>query len=115
MLTGHASIDWNPARIRLFEGAERIVDVVPEEIWHASSVLPVIGPVSEQWPGLGATGTWSEARLAERKKDGYRRFRIASKIKESDNITSFCLTPADGSPVDAHRSGQFLPIRLQEK
>lgn len=114
VLTGRASIDWNPERIRLFEGAERIVDVVPEEIWHASSVLPVIGPVSEQWPGLAATGTWNEARLAARKKDGYRHFRIASKIKESDNITSFCLTPADGSPVDTHRAGQFLPIRLRK-
>ncbi|MGP8938412.1 pyridoxamine 5'-phosphate oxidase family protein [Enterobacter soli] len=65
VLTGRASIDWDPDRIKSFEGAERIVDVVPEEIWHASAALPTLGPVSEQWPGLGATGTWNDARLAE--------------------------------------------------
>lgn len=66
VLTGRGSIDWNPGRIRSFEGAERIVDVVPEEIWHASAALPVIGTESGQWPGLAATGTWNEARLTER-------------------------------------------------
>ncbi len=48
VLTGRGSIDWDPNRIRLFEGAERIVDVVPEEIWYADSVLPVIGTISGQ-------------------------------------------------------------------
>lgn len=48
VLTGRGSIDWDPDRIRLFEGAERIVDVVPEEIWYADSVLPVIGKISGQ-------------------------------------------------------------------
>lgn len=42
VLTGRASIDWDPGRIRLFEGAERVVDVTPDEIWHADAVLPVI-------------------------------------------------------------------------
>lgn len=113
MLTGRGSIDWDPDRIKSFEGAERIVDVVPEEIWHATAALPVIGTTSEQWPGLATTGTWNEARLALFKPGGYRRFRIASKIKESASITSFYLTPADGGPVEMHLAGQFLPIRLQ--
>ncbi|UAY97859.1 pyridoxamine 5'-phosphate oxidase family protein [Dickeya dadantii] len=113
VLTGRGSIDWNPKRIKSFEGAERIVDVMPEEIWHASAALPVIGTISEQWPGLGATGTWNEARLAVLKTGGYRRFQIASKLKESDNITSFYLVPADDGPVERHLAGQFLPIRLQ--
>lgn len=42
VLTGRGSIDWDPDRIRSFDGAERIVDVVAEEIWHADAVLPVI-------------------------------------------------------------------------
>lgn len=113
VLTGRGSIDWNPERIKSFEGAERFVDVMPEEIWHASAALPVIGTISEQWPGLGATGTWNEARLAVLKTGGYRRFQIASKLKESDNITSFYLVPADGGPVERHLAGQFLPVRLQ--
>lgn len=48
VLTGRGSIDWDPDRIRSFDGAERIVDVVPEEIWYADSVLPVIGTISGQ-------------------------------------------------------------------
>ncbi|HDR2753234.1 TPA: pyridoxamine 5'-phosphate oxidase family protein [Enterobacter asburiae] len=47
VLTGRGSIDWDPERIKTFEGAERVVDVVPEEIWHADAVLPVIGTKSE--------------------------------------------------------------------
>lgn len=113
LLTGRGTIDWNPDRISSFEGAERIVDVVPEEIWHATATLPAIAPVAEQWPGLDATGTWNEARLAALKTGGYRRFQIASRRKESNNITSFYLTPADGGPVEPHIAGQFLPIRLQ--
>ncbi|HCB2308180.1 TPA: pyridoxamine 5'-phosphate oxidase family protein [Enterobacter bugandensis] len=113
VLTGRGSVDWDPDRIRSFEGAERIVDVVPEEIWHASAVMPVIGPESEPWPGLVATGTWNDARLTALKTGGYRRFRVASKIKESENITSFYLTPADGGSVEMHQAGQFLPVRLR--
>lgn len=72
MLTGRGSIDWDPDRIRSFDGAERIVDVVPEEIWHASAAMPVIGPVSGQWPGLVTTGTWNEARQAMLDTGGYK-------------------------------------------
>jgi predicted pyridoxine 5'-phosphate oxidase superfamily flavin-nucleotide-binding protein len=53
VLTGRASIDWDPGRIRLFEGAERVVDVTPDEIWHADAVLPVISTKAGQWPGSG--------------------------------------------------------------
>lgn len=45
VLTGRASIDWDPDRITLFAGAERIVDVVPDEIWHADAVLPVFATI----------------------------------------------------------------------
>lgn len=113
LLTGRGTIDWSPDRIETFEGAERIVDVVPEEIWHATTALPVIATAAEQWPGLNSTGTWGEARLAALKTGGYRRFQIASKRKESDTITSIYLTPADGGPVEPHVAGQFLPIRLK--
>ncbi|WP_273908101.1 pyridoxamine 5'-phosphate oxidase family protein [Enterobacter bugandensis] len=53
VLTGRASIDWDPGRIRLFEGAERVVDVTPDEIWHADAVLPVISMKAGQEPGSG--------------------------------------------------------------
>lgn len=48
VLTVRGSIDWDPGRIKLFEGAERVVDVAPEEIWYADAVLPVPGGKAEQ-------------------------------------------------------------------
>ena len=115
LLTGRAAIDWNSDRVESFEGAERIVDVAPEEIWHVTSALPVAASAPEPWPGLDSTGTWDEARLAALKTGGYRRFQIASKRKESESITSFYLTPADGGPIEPHVAGQFLPIRIQKE
>lgn len=114
LLTGRAAIDWNSDRVESFEGAERIVDVAPEEIWHVTSALPVAASAPEPWPGLDSTGTWDEARLAALKTNGYRRFQIASRRKESDSITSFYLTPADGGPIEPHVAGQFLPIRIRK-
>ncbi|MBL3827113.1 MULTISPECIES: 2Fe-2S iron-sulfur cluster-binding protein [unclassified Marinobacter] len=114
LLTGRGTIDWDSARVGSFDGAERIVDVVPEEIWHVTSALPVAASAPEPWPGLDNTGTWKEARLAALKIGGYRRFQIASKRKESNSITSFYLTPADGGPIESHVAGQFLPIRIRK-
>lgn len=64
LLSGRATIDWSPERVATFAGAERIVDVVPEEVWHAAATLPVTATLTEPWPPLNATGTWNEARSA---------------------------------------------------
>lgn len=51
----------------------------------------------------GQAGGWS----------GFRRFIIADKVKEHDEVTSFFLTPADQGPLPVYRPGQYLTIRLQ--
>lgn len=43
---------------------------------------------------------------------GARRFRIARKVVESDEITSFYLQPEDGGAVLAHKPGQYIGLRL---
>jgi nitric oxide dioxygenase len=43
---------------------------------------------------------------------GWKPFIIKDKIKESDEITSFHLYPADGGPVPSHLPGQYLSVRL---
>ncbi|QIE54976.1 pyridoxamine 5'-phosphate oxidase [Pikeienuella piscinae] len=40
LLTGWAGIDWSPVRAAAFEGAERVVDIRPEEIWHVRHASP---------------------------------------------------------------------------
>ncbi|MCQ4244234.1 NO-inducible flavohemoprotein [Stutzerimonas decontaminans] len=44
---------------------------------------------------------------------GARRFRIARKVVESDEITSFHLQPEDGGPLMEFLPGQYIGLRLQ--
>lgn len=44
---------------------------------------------------------------------GARPFRIARKVMESAEITSFYLEPEDGGAVVAHKPGQYIGVRLQ--
>jgi nitric oxide dioxygenase len=44
--------------------------------------------------------------------NGWREFRVAEKIKESDVVTSFVLRPVDGQGVALHRAGQYLTFDL---
>jgi nitric oxide dioxygenase len=43
---------------------------------------------------------------------GWRNFIIKSKIKESDEITSFYLTPEDGKPLPLYKPGQYITLRI---
>jgi nitric oxide dioxygenase len=43
---------------------------------------------------------------------GTRRFRVARKTPESDEITSFYLEPADGGALLAFRPGQYIGLNL---
>lgn len=42
----------------------------------------------------------------------WRKFRVASRVKETDQVTSFWLEPVDNEPVMRHQAGQFLTFRL---
>ena len=43
---------------------------------------------------------------------GFRPFRVARKVRESDNVMSLVLEPTDGGPVAAALPGQFVALRL---
>ena len=43
---------------------------------------------------------------------GGRLFRIACKVPESSEISSFYLEPVDGKPVIAHKPGQYIGVRM---
>jgi ferredoxin-NADP reductase/MOSC domain-containing protein YiiM len=43
---------------------------------------------------------------------GFRRMRVAHIHKESDNVTSFVLSPIDGQPLPVFQAGQFVVLRL---
>lgn len=45
--------------------------------------------------------------------EGFKPFRIIRKERESSNITSFYLVPADGSPLPAFKPGQYITVRTK--
>lgn len=52
---------------------------------------------------------------AEAQENGWKFFKdfiVARKVKESENITSFYLKPADGSNVPTYQPGQYISVRL---
>ena len=59
---GRASIDWDSPRVKAFERADRIVDVVPEEIWFSTQTLPKQATFHERSPFLCRTGSWIDAK-----------------------------------------------------
>jgi len=44
---------------------------------------------------------------------GFRNFIVSKKIKESELITSFYLSPQDGGAISAYLPGQYITLRVQ--
>ncbi|RHZ56155.1 uncharacterized protein CDV56_106463 [Aspergillus thermomutatus] len=42
----------------------------------------------------------------------WRQFRVAKKVRESDEIISFYLTPVDGKPLPSFKPGQYISVRV---
>lgn len=45
--------------------------------------------------------------------EGYRRFIVDKKEKESEEITSFYLKPEDGGPIASYQAGQYLTLKVE--
>lgn len=44
---------------------------------------------------------------------GFRKFTVARKVKESDDVCSFYLKPQDGGPLPSYQAGQYTSFRLE--
>ncbi len=51
---------------------------------------------------------------AEHGWNGFKPFRIARKVKESEVIVSLYLQPADGGKVPGYKPGQYLTVRVPD-
>lgn len=45
--------------------------------------------------------------------NGYRKFRVSRKVRESDDVCSLYLEPQDGKKLPGFQPGQFVTIRLR--
>jgi nitric oxide dioxygenase len=46
--------------------------------------------------------------------NGFKPFRVARKVDESEVIVSFYLVPADGGKVPSYKPGQYLTVRVPD-
>lgn len=53
-----------------------------------------------------------EAQQLKLSWNGFRKFRVVSKVKETDDITSFYLAPHDGKELPGFLPGQFLTFQF---
>ena len=91
--------------IREVLGADTATDAVIDAWAAAYGQLADILAGAEQTvyeDNARAPGGWS----------GARKFKVASKKAESEEITSFVLEPADGRAVVAHKPGQYIGISV---
>ncbi|MDR5838796.1 NO-inducible flavohemoprotein [Caballeronia sp. LZ034LL] len=93
------------ASIRDVLGEEIATDAVIDA-WAAA-----YGQLADLLIGL-EEGIYSEREQAPGGWRGTRRFVIARKEKESDEITSFYLTPEDGGALLDFRPGQYIGLRV---
>lgn len=88
-ITGRASIDWEAGRTD-DPSAQRWVEVSIERVVERPAAL------SLRW----------------QRETPPLRLEVLEKTIESDQITSFLLASADGSPLPPFRPGQHLPVEL---
>jgi nitric oxide dioxygenase len=91
--------------IREVLGPEIATDAVIEA-WGAA-----YGQLADLLIGI-EEGAYAEKEHANGGWRGTRAFKVARKVKESDEITSFYLEPADGGALYEFKPGQYLGLRL---
>lgn len=83
------------------KATQPVLDAWGEAFWFLANIL--IGREKAVYDELeAADGGWI----------GWREFRVARKVDESEIITSFVLEPVDGGPVLLHKPGQYLTFRI---
>ncbi|MEO7300366.1 MAG: 2Fe-2S iron-sulfur cluster-binding protein [Verrucomicrobiota bacterium] len=71
--------------------------------------------LSREYLKLQVKAAAAQLQQAEQSKalwNGYRKFQIAKKIKECEDVYSFYLAPHDGKPLPAFKPGQYLTFGL---
>ncbi|KMK51212.1 dihydropteridine reductase [[Actinobacillus] muris] len=99
--------------------------IVGENLLHSISEvlnIPMDDPLIEAW--AAAYGQLADLLITTEKAIydehaqtqgswlGWRKFKIAKKVKESAEITSFYLTPSDDGELPQYKAGQYVSVRV---
>ncbi|WP_019121549.1 NO-inducible flavohemoprotein [Brevibacillus massiliensis] len=85
-------------------------DAVTDEIIQAWA--EAYGVIADAFISVEA-GMYKEAREQRGGWEGWRSFTVAQKVKESDVITSFYLTPEDGGEIADYLPGQYITVKAE--
>jgi ferredoxin-NADP reductase/predicted pyridoxine 5'-phosphate oxidase superfamily flavin-nucleotide-binding protein len=89
-ISGRAEIDWDSSAVAAAPGAQRLIKVRIDAIVDTHEALAL---------------RWHESASDQ-------QLKVMSKIRESDDVTSFYLHSNSAQPLQAFQAGQHLPIKL---
>ncbi len=100
-------------------------DIVGTNLLHSISEvlsIPMDAPLIQAW--AAAYGQLADVLIKTEKAIydehaqtkgswlGWRKFKIAKKVDESAEITSFYLQPSDGGELPSYKAGQYISVRV---
>lgn len=111
----HVSLDIRPEQYQIV-GRHLIASI--QEVLGAAATPEIVDAWTAAYQQLANLMSGHETKIYEKKADqqygwtGWRPFKVEKKVKESAEITSFYLVPADGGKVMAHIPGQYISIKI---
>ncbi|MEX6688006.1 NO-inducible flavohemoprotein [Danxiaibacter flavus] len=111
----HTSLDIRPEHYAIV--GRHLIASIAEVLGDAAS-SELLDAWTKAYEQLASIMTGHEQTLYSQQTEkkggwtGWRPFAVKQKIKESEEITSFYLYPADGGPVADFQPGQYISLRL---
>ncbi|WP_323121831.1 NO-inducible flavohemoprotein [Burkholderia alba] len=105
----HASLNIRPEHYPIV-GENLLASIV--EVLGDAVDQPTLDAWRVAYGQLASILIGAEANLYEGAAwSGYRPFKVAGKVRESDGITSFYLSPADGGAAPGFEPGQYVTVK----
>jgi len=111
-----AEIIWEGEQLQSFAGAERLLRFHVREVVRNVGALPFRWTAPQAAAQVARTGNWTEADRAQDASlvRGWRPYTVVDVVRESSNVRSFYLEPADGLGVAPHVPGQHISLRTPQ-
>ncbi|HEV7280856.1 MAG TPA: NO-inducible flavohemoprotein [Pirellulaceae bacterium] len=89
-----------------------------KDLFGDAATDEVVGAIAEAYGFLAKVCIDREAEIYKQQREapggwnGYRKFRVDRKVRESEVVTSLYLKPADGGQLPTFQAGQYLTVRV---